>query len=191
MKKADEMIEYVKSNKYGVVLLRNASFKTVENNLSSGEDVIFCFTGSIKDSSSGGWVFAITNRKRLIYCDKVILSSPIVNIIQMESIKRIVLNQTNLEIDTLTNKLIVGLSGNFQAIFKKISDILVDFKAEKNKSQTQSPKVATTTSAVNPTVAAAQNQKSLNDLIILKKLLDEGIITQEEFNAKKKQILGL
>ena len=30
-----------------------------------------------------------------------------------------------------------------------------------------------------------------NDLIKLKELLDMGIITQEEFDAKKKQILGL
>lgn len=36
-----------------------------------------------------------------------------------------------------------------------------------------------------------ENNDSHNDLIKLKELLDMGIITQEEFDAKKKQILGL
>lgn len=36
-----------------------------------------------------------------------------------------------------------------------------------------------------------QQHNDLDDLVKLKKLLDDGIITQEEFDAKKKQLLGL
>ncbi|WP_334329850.1 SHOCT domain-containing protein [Companilactobacillus sp. HBUAS59699] len=42
----------------------------------------------------------------------------------------------------------------------------------------------------NPT-ARPTNDSSLEELDKLKKLLDNGTITQEEFDAKKKQILGL
>lgn len=37
----------------------------------------------------------------------------------------------------------------------------------------------------------ASSDNSVNDLRNLKMLLDEGIITQEDFDAKKKQILGI
>lgn len=40
-------------------------------------------------------------------------------------------------------------------------------------------------------ISKEDNSKNLNDLVKLKNLLDEGIITQEEFDAKKKEILGL
>ena len=35
------------------------------------------------------------------------------------------------------------------------------------------------------------NYDSMNELKKYKKLLDDGIITQEEFDAKKRQLLGL
>lgn len=41
------------------------------------------------------------------------------------------------------------------------------------------------------THASAPKNDSMDDLIKLKALLDQGIITQEEFEAKKKQLLGL
>ena len=40
-------------------------------------------------------------------------------------------------------------------------------------------------------ISKEDNSKNLNDLVKLKNLLDDGIITQEEFDAKKKEILGL
>lgn len=40
-------------------------------------------------------------------------------------------------------------------------------------------------------VAAEKGADTIDDLIKLNELLDKGIITQEDFDAKKKQILGL
>ncbi|MFT8414394.1 MAG: SHOCT domain-containing protein [Oenococcus oeni] len=37
----------------------------------------------------------------------------------------------------------------------------------------------------------AENKNDLQQLVELKKLLDSGVITKKEFEAKKKQILGL
>ena len=45
-----------------------------------------------------------------------------------------------------------------------------------------------TQAEAKPTASASNN---LDDLLKLKSLLDSGIITQEEFDAKKKQLLGL
>ena len=45
--------------------------------------------------------------------------------------------------------------------------------------------------ASQPAPAAPAPDSSLDSLRNLKALLDEGILTQEEFDAKKKQILGL
>ncbi|KRM91464.1 SHOCT domain-containing protein [Liquorilactobacillus cacaonum] len=52
---------------------------------------------------------------------------------------------------------------------------------------------ATTKPPVNNTSESISSEKksNLNDLRDLKKLLDDGIITNEEFDAKKKQILNL
>ncbi|WP_422111024.1 SHOCT domain-containing protein [Fructobacillus tropaeoli] len=36
-----------------------------------------------------------------------------------------------------------------------------------------------------------QNSSSVDDLTKLKELVDAGVLTEEEFTAKKKQILGI
>ena len=43
----------------------------------------------------------------------------------------------------------------------------------------------------NESKATASQDNSMDDIIKLKSMLDSGIITQEEFDAKKKQLLGL
>ncbi len=42
-----------------------------------------------------------------------------------------------------------------------------------------------------PTSVSASNGNSMSQLVQLKELLDQGIITQSDFDAKKKQILGI
>ena len=55
----------------------------------------------------------------------------------------------------------------------------------------QSKKQQTTTVPTPPASTTQATGGSLDDLRKYKELLDEGIITQEEFDAKKKQILNL
>lgn len=45
--------------------------------------------------------------------------------------------------------------------------------------------------AQNPTQTAPGQQSSVNDLEKLAELKEKGVITQEEFEAKKKQLLGV
>ena len=65
---------------------------------------------------------------------------------------------------------------NYQAVFKVIQDLLV--KRQEKKDMTPSP-------------VAVPVQSNASQLKEFKELLDSGIITQEEFDAKKKQLLGL
>ncbi len=64
------------------------------------------------------------------------------------------------------------LLNNRQEVYRAITDLL------QNRQQKS-----------NPTIAPANG--SMGDLRELKALLDQGVITQEEFDAKKKQLLGL
>ena len=48
-----------------------------------------------------------------------------------------------------------------------------------------------TQQALNSITPATNQQSNYDEIIKLKQLLDSGIITQEEFEAKKKQLLGL
>lgn len=67
---------------------------------------------------------------------------------------------------------------------------VIDFIKVKNSTNT---KVGSAENMVLNLTPALEKQKNENieDLIKLKDLLDKGIITQEDFDAKKKQILGL
>ena len=63
--------------------------------------------------------------------------------------------------------------------YKEIGDVLSQLINQRQKSTQVDSAPAST------------NSNSLDDLVRLKSLLDSGIITQEEFEAKKKQLLGL
>lgn len=52
-------------------------------------------------------------------------------------------------------------------------------------------KINNPTQTQNTTTTQSQDNNAIEQIKQLKQLLDEGIITQEEFDAKKKQLLGL
>ena len=65
---------------------------------------------------------------------------------------------------------------NADAIYKAINDLLIERQQEKSKSA--------------PIIEAPKSDEA-DQLKKYKELLDSGVITQEEFDAKKKQLLGL
>ena len=65
--------------------------------------------------------------------------------------------------------------------YKEIDDVLKNLLTERQKK----------TEVQASTGTYQSNTKNLDDLITLKNLLDNGIITQEEFDLKKKEILNL
>ena len=65
--------------------------------------------------------------------------------------------------------------GNYAEIGKVLSE-LINKRQDKTETVVSEPKAA---------------NSNMDDLVKLKNLLDAGIITAEEFEAKKKQLLGL
>ena len=73
------------------------------------------------------------------------------------------------------------LIGNYNEIGNVLSGLINERQSNTTTAQTATPEQS----------APAPQSNSMDDLVKLKSLLDSGIITQEEFDAKKKQLLGL
>ena len=71
-----------------------------------------------------------------------------------------------------------GMINNYVEIHSEISKLLVDRQEQKQ-------------TTVQTTIMQEIPQSSADELKKYKELLDSGVITQEEFDAKKKQLLGL
>ena len=71
----------------------------------------------------------------------------------------------------------VGLSNAFE-IYKSISNLLIERQIKQETNNTN-------------TIKHEIPQNNADELKKYKELLDSGVITQEEFDAKKKQLLGL
>mgnify|MGYP003290453394 CR=1 FL=1 len=69
---------------------------------------------------------------------------------------------------------------NWDEMYSAINKLLIERQNNRNSLSSSAPISAPT-----------KTTSSSDDLIKLKELLDQGIITQEEFDAKKKQILGI
>lgn len=80
-----------------------------------------------------------------------------------------------VSVSTASGRINFLLIKNAGEMYEKINNILI----ERQKKET--PNIIT----------VEKKTDTPNDLIKLKELLDKGIITQEEFDTKKKQILGL
>lgn len=81
-----------------------------------------------------------------------------------------------ISVATSSGKISFLLIKNSKEIHTAISQLLIDRQEKKNN---------------QPIVNTTQNTSGADDLIKYKQLLDSGVITQEEFDLKKKQILGL
>lgn len=181
MKTGQEMYEYSTRNGFGKGMMGfgQKSFDVVAKNLMPDEDALICFIGIHYPSSNknqGNFAYAITN-KRLILGQKKVIGET-VQFINLDNINDITLS-TNafygyITFDTFKECFKVCFA-DIEA--KKLYPVLNrHFANFKNKSQ--------------QTNSVPQNDAA-SEIMKFKQLLDAGIITQEEFDAKKKQLLGL
>ena len=127
--------------------------------------VLFLFTALIRRTS-----LTVTDRRvygTAAFGQRVDLPLDSVSAVGMSMFKGIAVGTSSGKIKFL------GIS-NREAIHKTISDLLIQRQKEKHSPQVQ-----------------ASAPSSADELGQYKKLLDDGAISQEEFDAKKKQILGL
>ncbi len=179
MRTAKEMrefaMQYSVTNKFLIsVKLEKCPFEDIEAALKSDEDVLFCF-GAIFEKA-----VALTNY-RLINAETRNLSKGQNGGIRFFSYANI--NSVSSENMLLHINTIGDEDLQYGNIYKdKISaavSIIDDIVKKYRNAGTASP------------VQVVQQTSAADELKKFKELLDMGVITQEEFDAKKKQLLGL
>ena len=163
MKTAKEMVEFASN---GVKLTKSMikGFSLIEESLSSAG--VF-----LENKNSAQVAFAITDR-RIMIAHKSMFSNDVI-VIMPDMINDISLNKK------FTGDFITIVTGK---------DILT-ISAYKNKGNDL---ISSIHSAMNSTKNSdSQNISAADEIVKYKKLLDEGIITESEFQLKKKQLLDL
>lgn len=159
----------------GINNINEVRFNEVIANLDSDEDILFClpynFTSCV----------AFTN-KRIIDAAKMtdFFQTNMTNTYSYESVNSVqgFVNYLVIKITGEADHMYAPLKGRDQVAFavKRINEAIAAYKKKAS-----APSAAV---VVNNTSAADEIKK-------FKELLDCGIISQEEFDAKKKQLLGL
>lgn len=149
--------------------------------LDAGEHVLFLFTGFAENFDSATTACAVTSDDNFIFASKGLIYGENLKRVKMSDIREISVNSKlithNVVVETLTEKFAVDLNSQSDAL--KVNDILRKyinaFKTDYAKGDTKH----------KSEISAADEIKKF------KNLLDEGVISEEEFQAKKKQLLGL
>jgi hypothetical protein len=181
MRTAKEMFDYCMAQKLGSGFSSGNNlrhFEVIDSKLQPDEDVLFVFIGlhNYKSISKhdNNFAYAISNKRILMGQKKVI----------GEVFQSIALDQINdvtfstglalgiITVDTIKEKFNVALDkGQASNINDRIHELLFSLKE-----QTREP---------------APASSGADELRKYKSLLDDGIISKEEFDKKKAQILGL
>lgn len=187
MRTAEEMAQFCDENNTGAGFnkkWRLKHFKVVEQQLKDDEDVLVCFIG-LKNfvdiaNHDENWAYAITN-KRIIIGQKGLIGEK-VDVISLRDLNDISFRKGLvfgvLIIDTIKEVFNVGLNKNSAtAIHELVTNALMDLKEEMHQS--------------SQPVQQVKADDPYEEVKKLKGLLDMGIITEEEFELKKKNILGI
>lgn len=187
MRTAEEMVQYCDDNNTGAgfnAKWRLKHFQLVENQLKSDEEVLVAFIG-VKNfvdiaHHEENWAYAVTN-KRIIMGQKGLIGEK-VDVISLRDLNDISFRKGLvfgvLIIDTIKEEFNVGLRKDFATnIHELVTNALMDLKEEMHQS--------------SQPVQQAKADDPYEEIKKLKELLDMGIITEEEFDLKKKNILGI
>lgn len=179
MKKANEMYGFCKKNGLGKGFSDSSGVKhfgIIAKNLMSGEDVKLPFIGIHNYNSptkhDNNFAYAITDKRIMLAQKKVI--GEVFQSIYLENINDITYKKGLilgvLTIDTKKEKFNIALDcTQADKLNKLVHDLIFQLKDQNHGT-------------------ASNDYGQLEDL---KRLLDKGIISQSDFNNKKKQILGL
>jgi hypothetical protein len=184
MRTAKEMYDAAKETGSGQGMTETwgvKHFEVVAKSLQADEEVLYTFIGLHNYISmskhDNNYAYAVTN-KRIIMGQKKLVGENLQSV-SLENINDVTLQKGmaigTVTIDTIREKFNVGVTkSQAQVISDNIHELV--FRA-KQISSTPSPAPAAISGA--------------DELKKFKELLDAGILTQEEFDAKKKQILGI
>lgn len=184
MRTAEEMYQYCVDNKFGQGMNRKwgeKHFAVISAALQSEEQVIMCFIGMHNFVSAtkhdGYFAYSVTN-KRIIIAQKKLIGETLQSV-ALDNVNDITFSSGlmlgTVTVDTIKEKFNIAIDkAQGRNISDKLHTLLLDLK-DQNK-------------AVQVPVG---NGVDTDQLFKLKELLDAGILTQDEFDAKKRQILSL
>lgn len=185
-KTAEDLYLYCKKMGFGQSTIKSfgvENFQVIINALMPDEKIMFPFIGFYNNDkiskNTSTYAYAVTN-KRIIYAHKSGFTET-VKTVSFDNINDITkeIGPINgiITVDTVKEIFKIGVSSiEADIIYKKLHKTLDSIKAAKQ----------------NIVSVNVSNEKSSVDQIKeLKELLDMGILTQEEFDIKKKQLLGL
>jgi hypothetical protein len=185
MRTAEEMYEYCVANGFGKGFNKKNSikhFSLIQDTLFPDEDVLCVFIGLHNYISTtkhdNNFAYAITN-KRIIMGQKKVIGQN-VQIILLDNVNDITYSTGILmgiiTIDTIKETFNVAIAKDVaKNIYNSVHETFYNIK---NTSQ-------------NNTSDTKTSPSPIQQIKELKELLDMGIITQEEFDLKKKQLLEL
>ncbi|MGN7297147.1 PH domain-containing protein [Ferdinandcohnia sp. SAFN-114] len=186
MSRAENMYQYCKENKFGSGFNEKwgvKHFKVLPDNLIRGEKVLMTFIGLHNYQSptkhDSNYAYAITN-KRILFGQKSFAGEKF-KAVNHEKINDISFEKGMifgiLTIDTPQEKFNIALdSASASSINNSIHEVLDKLK---------------TSNAQNSSPQQTANTSTADEILKFKGLLDSGVITEEEFESKKKQLLGL
>jgi hypothetical protein len=178
MKTAEQMYEYCLENNFGQGFTKKwglKHFRVIEKNLLPNEEVLMTFIGLHNYQSmtkhDGNYAYAITNNRILIAQKKVI----------GENLKIVLLNNLN-DVSTSTGMIMGTIT--FDTI-REVFNVMVD-KKQTNNIMSKIHDIVFD----KPKEGNERTGSIADELKSLKELLDDGILTQEEFNEQKAKILS-
>lgn len=183
MKTAREMYQYCLNNKYGSGMNKTwgiKHFTLIEKALKSDEEAIMCFIGLHNYISAtkhdNNFAYAITSKRIIMAQQKII--GQIVQTVAIEHLNDITLNLGIvfgiITVDTIKEKFNVAVDRQAaKNINNRIDEALLSVR------QQQKPPIAQT------------SMSAADEILKYKNLLDMGVITQSEFDEKKKQLLKI
>jgi len=187
-KAAINMYQYAVNNGFGRGFNQKwgiKHFSIIQNHLFPDEQVLMTFIGlhnyEKATKHDNYFAYAITN-KRFIMAQKQLVSGEIVQTVSLENINDITFKsgfiQGTITIDTIKEVFNVNMDkDSAQKTHSKIMEVLQGLKKH-GDNQSSAP-------GANPVASAA------DEILKFKSLLDQGIITQKEFDEKKKRLLEL
>ena len=183
MRTAEEMYQYCLDNNFGEGMNKKwgvKHFSLIEQALRPDEDVIMCFIGLHNYVSAtkhdDNFAYAITS-KRIIMAQQKLIGQNF-QTVEIDNLNDVTMStgliMGIITIDTIKEKFNVAVNRlAATSINNKIHDVLSSLKQNKN----------------TPTIV--QSSSSADEILKFKNLLDMGVISQEEFDKKKSELLGV
>lgn len=180
---AQQMYQYCIDNNFGEGMNQKwgvKHFMLIEQSLQSDEEVLMCFIGLHNYVSTtkhdNNFAYAITN-KRIIMAQQKVMGQ-VVQSVLLDNLNDVTLNTGAifgvLTVDTIKEKFNVCVNSRCA---KSINDKIHEILLSQQKSKTAPMQMQAISSA--------------DELLKYKNLLDMGVLTQEEFDKKKKELLAL